>query len=150
MFYVAGQPDRAYSVCGTGPAWRTVSGFVGFTGRPDPALCSLCWRLWARLMAAPGTDWSAQLQAAWPALVVRVRETAGPVRASLLAAATPLTLDGSTLTVSLPRDRPFYHERLARDEALTATVATIAAELLDTPVSLVRWSLTGAGAEATP
>jgi DNA polymerase-3 subunit gamma/tau len=79
----------------------------------------------------------AAVETVWPNLVARVREASGPVRHSLLKVASPHAVDGRTITVALPADPSFYFQRVSQDTGLAGTVADIASELLQVPVTVV-------------
>ncbi len=69
-------------------------------------------------------------EAAWPALVGKVRAAAGIRRFTLLKEATPGEVDGDQLVLHVAAHLPFHLESLQEDQALKALVEEAASELL--------------------
>lgn len=72
----------------------------------------------------------AGFEAVWPALVARIRDTAGPRRHALLRESTPVSVEDATVVLEVPAHLPFHLEQLKADHELTELVSSIAAELL--------------------
>ena len=75
-------------------------------------------------------------EAAWPAVVARVRDAAGPRRHALLKEAAPIGVDGSTVTFEIPAHLVFHLEQLMVDTTLHAIVATTASDVIGGPVKV--------------
>jgi DNA polymerase-3 subunit gamma/tau len=75
-------------------------------------------------------------ESAWPAVVARVRDHAGPRRHALLKEAAPAAVDGSTVTLRVPAHLPFHLEQLKADAELHGILATTAAELVGGPLTV--------------
>ena len=94
-------------------------------------------------------------ESAWPAVVARVRDHAGPRRHALLKEAAPTSVEGTTVTFEIPAHLVFHLEQLMADTALHTIVATTAAEVIGGPVR-VRFiaadggSVTAVAAEPDP
>ena len=72
----------------------------------------------------------ATFETAWPAIVARVRDVAGPVRHALVRVAVPAAVADGTVVLHIPAHMPFHLERLREDTELKAQMERIAAELL--------------------
>jgi DNA polymerase-3 subunit gamma/tau len=70
------------------------------------------------------------VQAAWPALIGKVREAVGPRRYALLKEATPGSAEGSKLVLHVPAHLTFHLESLKEDQALREVVEMAASDLL--------------------
>jgi DNA polymerase-3 subunit gamma/tau len=70
------------------------------------------------------------LETAWPALVARVREEAGPRRFALFRECRPAGIDGATVVLEVPANLPFHLAQLEEDQRLAEIVARVATELL--------------------
>ncbi len=76
------------------------------------------------------------VEAAWPALVARVREEAGPRRFALFRECRPAAVDGATVLLEVPANLPFHLAQLEEDRRLNEIVARVAAELLGGTVAV--------------
>ncbi len=90
----------------------------------------------------------ATFESAWPAVVARIRDHAGPRRHALLKEAAPVAVDGSTVTFEVPAHLPFHLEQLVADRELHTIVATTAAEVVGGQVSVRFAPAEGGGTEA--
>jgi len=70
------------------------------------------------------------VEAAWPALVGKVREAVGPRRYALLKEASPGTADADRLVLHVPSHLTFHLESLQEDAALREVVEMAASDLL--------------------
>jgi len=70
------------------------------------------------------------VEAAWPALIGKVREAVGPRRYALLKEATPGSAEGNRLVLHLPPHLTFHLESLKEDQALRDVVEMAASDLL--------------------
>ncbi len=86
--------------------------------------------------AAPAEFDLGAFETVWPALVARVRDTAGPVRHALVKVATPASVDDGVVTLEIPAHMPFHLERLREDRELQDQMTAIAADLLGGAVGL--------------
>ena len=71
-----------------------------------------------------------EVEAAWPALVGKVREAVGPRRYALLKEAAPGTAERNKLVLHLPAHLTFHLESLQEDSALREVVEMAASDLL--------------------
>ena len=78
----------------------------------------------------------AAFQSAWPVIVARVREDAGPRRHALLKEARPAGVRESSVVLHVPRNLSFHLEQLQADDELQRVVGAIAADLLGGTVAL--------------
>jgi len=76
------------------------------------------------------------VESAWPAVVARIRDHAGPRRHALLKEAVPAAVDGRTVTFSIPAHLPFHLEQLRADSEVHQIVAATAAEVIGGPVEV--------------
>jgi DNA polymerase-3 subunit gamma/tau len=76
------------------------------------------------------------VESAWPAVVARIRDLAGPRRHALLKEAVPAAVDGRTVTFEIPAHLPFHLEQLRADTELHKIVATTAAEVIGSAVEV--------------
>ncbi|MDJ0961268.1 MAG: DNA polymerase III subunit gamma/tau [Acidimicrobiia bacterium] len=76
------------------------------------------------------------VESAWPAVVARIRDQAGPRRHALLKEASPAGVDGRTVTFALPAHLPFHLEQLKADGELHQIVASTAAEVIGGAVDI--------------
>ena len=74
---------------------------------------------------------------AWPALVARVREQAGPRRHALFREVRPVDVEGGDLVLEVPAHLSFHLAQLSEDDRLTAIVTSVASELLGAAVEVV-------------
>ncbi len=70
------------------------------------------------------------VQAAWPALIGKVREAVGPRRYALLKEATPGSAEAENLVLHVPAHLTFHLESLQEDQALREVVEMAASDLL--------------------
>ncbi|MFQ5553749.1 MAG: DNA polymerase III subunit gamma/tau [Acidimicrobiia bacterium] len=75
-------------------------------------------------------------QTAWPSIVARVREDAGPRRHAWLREARPTDLRNGTVVLEVPAHLPFHLEQLRADSGLQRSVSTIATQLFGCDVKL--------------
>lgn len=86
---------------------------------------------------APVTELTlATFESAWPALAARMRDVAGPSRHALLKEATPVAVDGATVTFVIPGHLPFHLEQLRADPDLHEQLGRVAAEMLGGSVAV--------------
>jgi len=78
----------------------------------------------------------ATFEAAWPAVVARVRDHSGMRRHALLKEASPAAVEGTTVTFEIPAHLPFHLEQLSADKDLHSIVAKTAAEVIGSAVSV--------------
>jgi DNA polymerase-3 subunit gamma/tau len=89
------------------------------------------------LEAAPPMELDLRtFESAWPAVVARVRDRAGPRRHALLKEAIPAAVEGSTVTLEIPPHLPFHLEQLKADTELTGIISDTAADVLGGQVSV--------------
>ena len=69
-------------------------------------------------------------EAIWPALVARVRDSAGPRRHAWLKESIPVSVEDANVALEVPAHLPFHLEQLRADHELVGMVGSIAAELL--------------------
>ena len=96
---------------------------------------------------APGLD---AVDAAWPAIMARVRDEAGMRRHALFREARPVAVEGSSLVLELPAHLPFHLAQLGEDDRLTAVVVAAASDALGTAISLSYRSAAGDPSLAEP
>jgi DNA polymerase-3 subunit gamma/tau len=70
------------------------------------------------------------VDAAWPAIMARVREEAGMRRHALFREARPAEVDGDRLVLEVPAHLPFHLAQLGEDDRLNSIVASAASEAL--------------------
>jgi DNA polymerase-3 subunit gamma/tau len=81
--------------------------------------------------AAPANELDfSTFAAAWPAMVARMRDRAGPRRHALLKEATPAEVSDATVTFEIPAHLPFHLEQLKADTELHGIVAAVAADVV--------------------
>jgi len=85
--------------------------------------------------AAVPIDFSS-FQSAWPVIVSRVRDDAGPRRHALLKEARPIGVRDARVVLEVPAGLHFHLEQLRADDELHRVVASIAAEVLGNDVAL--------------
>jgi hypothetical protein len=77
----------------------------------------------------------ASFQSAWPVIVSRVRDDAGPRRHALLKEARPMGVRDAQVILEVPADLHFHLEQLRADVELHRVVASIAADVLGNDVA---------------
>ncbi len=103
--------------------------------------------------SAPETGSAVDLgafQSAWPVIVARVRDDAGPRRHALLKEARPADVRNETVVLAVPANLHFHLEQLKADTELNGLVAAIAADVLGGAVALVFEAAGGDGAVEAP
>ena len=70
------------------------------------------------------------VDAAWPAIMARVREEAGMRRHALFREARPAAADGDRLVLEVPAHLPFHFAQLGEDDRLNNIVIAAASEAL--------------------
>jgi DNA polymerase-3 subunit gamma/tau len=94
--------------------------------------------------AAPAADLDLPtFAAAWPAMVARMRDRAGPRRHAFLKEATPAEVSDATVTFEIPEHLPFHLEQLRADTELHGIVAEVAADVLGGSVGVAFRSAQG-------
>ncbi len=93
---------------------------------PEPAASS----------APPAPVDISAFQSAWPVIVARVRDDAGPRRHALLKEARPTHVSGGTVVLQVPANLHFHLEQLKADDELTRLVGAIASDVLGSGVAL--------------
>jgi len=83
----------------------------------------------------PDLDMSV-VETAWPALVARVREEAGPRRFALFRECRPSEVDGASVVLEVPANLPFHLAQLEEDNKLTEIVERVAVEVLGGAVAV--------------
>jgi DNA polymerase-3 subunit gamma/tau len=78
----------------------------------------------------------AAVDGAWPQLVSRVREEAGPRRYALFRETRPVAVEGSTVVLGIGAHLPFHLAQLQEDDRLAAVVSAAAADLLGGSVTI--------------
>ncbi len=76
------------------------------------------------------------VDAAWPAIMARVREEAGMRRHALFREARPVEVDGDRLVLEVPANLPFHLAQLGEDDRLNSIVAAAASEALEGTIRL--------------
>jgi len=76
------------------------------------------------------------VDAAWPAIMARVREEAGMRRHALFREARPAEVDGDRLVLEVPAHLPFHLAQLGEDDRLNSIVAAAASEALEGTIRL--------------
>ena len=77
------------------------------------------------------------VDAAWPAIMARVRDEAGMRRHALFREARPAAVEGTQLILEVPGHLPFHLAQLGEDDRLNSIVAAAASEALGASVQLV-------------
>jgi hypothetical protein len=90
------------------------------------------------------------VDAAWPAIMARVRDEAGMRRHALFREARPAEMEGSRLVLELPAHLPFHLAQLGEDDRLNAVVVAAASDALGTRISLTYRSADGDPSLAEP
>jgi hypothetical protein len=75
-------------------------------------------------------------QTAWPAIVARVRDAAGPVRHALVKVAAPIAVIDGKAQLEIPTHMSFHLERLQADTDLRRLMSEIAEDLLGAPIGI--------------
>ena len=78
----------------------------------------------------------AELQAAWPAIVARIRSQFGARRHAYVKVAEPVSVEDGVAVFTLPAHQHFHLEQLNADRELQSALADIAAELLGGSLTL--------------
>ena len=103
---------------------------------------------------APAADGPAPtveaVDAAWPAIMARVRDEAGMRRHALFREARPAAMEGSRLILELPAHLPFHLAQLGEDDRLNAVVIAAASDALGTSITLAYRSADGDPSLAEP
>jgi DNA polymerase-3 subunit gamma/tau len=76
------------------------------------------------------------VDAAWPAIMARVRDEAGMRRHALFREARPTEVDNDLLVLEVPAHLPFHLAQLGEDDRLNAIVIAAASEALDGAIRL--------------
>ncbi|HEX5630740.1 MAG TPA: DNA polymerase III subunit gamma/tau [Acidimicrobiia bacterium] len=76
------------------------------------------------------------VQTAWPEVVARIRDEAGPRRFALFREVRPADVSGDLIVLEVPENLPFHLARLGEDDRLNATAARVLAEVLGGGVRL--------------
>ncbi len=76
------------------------------------------------------------VQSAWPEVVARIRDEAGPRRFALFREVRPADVIGDLIALEVPENLPFHLARLGEDDRLNATAARVLAEVLGGGVRL--------------
>ena len=76
------------------------------------------------------------VRTAWPAIVAGVRDLAGPRRHALIKEASPGSVSGSRLLLTVPAHLPFHLEQMVTDEELGAALESLVATHLDTTMHI--------------
>jgi hypothetical protein len=76
------------------------------------------------------------VQSAWPEVVARIRDEAGPRRFALFREVRPAEVAGDLIALEVPENLPFHLARLGEDDRLNATAAQVLAEVLGGGVRL--------------
>ena len=84
--------------------------------------------------AAPTLD---EVDAAWPAIMARVRDEAGMRRHALFREARPAAVEGGRLVLEVPPHLPFHLAQLGEDDHLNSVVAAAASDALGGRIELV-------------
>jgi hypothetical protein len=71
-----------------------------------------------------------EFQAAWPAIVARIRTQFGARRHAFVKVAEPKSVEDGVAVLTLPAHQHFHLEQLNADRELLAALSDIAAELL--------------------
>ncbi len=88
--------------------------------------------------AAPPPDLTLEaLEAAWPAIVLRIRNVAGPRRHAFLKEAAPAAIEDGAAILAVPGHLHFHLEQLRADDELAVALTAVAADLLGGPVRFV-------------
>ena len=90
------------------------------------------------------------VDAAWPALVAKVREAAGPRRYALFRECRPVAVDGSAMVLEVPAHLPFHLAQLREDDQLISVISGLAAEIFGGAVSITFREGTHAATAASP
>ena len=77
-----------------------------------------------------------EFQAAWPAIVARIRTQFGARRHAFVKVAEPMSVDNGVAVLTLPSHQHFHLEQLNADRELLAALSDIAAELLGGSIAL--------------
>ena len=80
--------------------------------------------------AAPASFDLGAVSDAWPAVVARIREEAGPRRFAFFREARPAAVEGSTLVLEISSNMPFHLDALSEDDRLTAIVVQVLSDTL--------------------
>lgn len=99
---------------------------------------------------APAAPTMESVDAAWPAIMARVRDDAGMRRHALFREARPSLVEGNRLVLEVPAHLPFHLAQLGEDDHLNAVVIAAASEALGGRVELVYRSADGEASLATP
>jgi hypothetical protein len=76
------------------------------------------------------------VQAAWPEVVAKIRDDAGPRRFALFREVRPGEVSGNTVVLEVPDNLPFHLARLGEDDALNVVAARVLGEVLGGGVRL--------------
>jgi DNA polymerase-3 subunit gamma/tau len=76
------------------------------------------------------------VEAAWPEVVARIRDDAGPRRFALFREVRPGEVAGDTILLEVPENLPFHLARLGEDDALNTVAARVLGEVLGGGVRL--------------
>jgi len=76
------------------------------------------------------------VDAAWPAIMARVRDEAGMRRHALFREARPTEVDDDLLVLEVPAHLPFHLAQLGEDDRLNAIVVAAASDALDGQIRL--------------
>lgn len=90
------------------------------------------------------------VDAAWPAIMARVRDEAGMRRHALFREATPVAVEGSRLVMEVPSHLPFHLAQLGEDDRLNAVVAGAASDVLGSSLTVAYRSADGDPSLADP
>ncbi|MCL1693927.1 MAG: DNA polymerase III subunit gamma/tau [Actinomycetia bacterium] len=91
--------------------------------------------------SVPSTDGEAgpslsDFSAAWPVIVSRIRTDFGARRHAFVKVAEPRSVEGSVAVLTMPSHQHFHLEQLNADDQLLGALATIAAEILGSTITL--------------
>jgi len=90
------------------------------------------------------------VDAAWPAIMARVRDEAGMRRHALFREARPVAVEGNRLVLELPAHLPFHLAQLGEDDHLNTVVVAAASDALGGQIQLVYRSADGDASLAAP
>jgi len=90
------------------------------------------------------------VDAAWPAIMARVRDEAGMRRHALFREARPTEVDGDLLVLEVPAHLPFHLAQLGEDDRLNAIIVAAASDALDGEVRLQYRAGTAEATTAAP